>query len=173
MPRSVDGPDEARPTGTPASGIAIEELGKRVRERRGRQSIRQAAAEAGISFSTLSRVEAGAQPDLATFLRLCGWLGVPPERFFRYGSQKPSNTLDEVTSHLFADPRLSPEAAERIADVVRDLYTALAREAHEPPPLAMHLRSAPVMRPGVPERLGGLLLDMRAALEQRLSQDTP
>src|SRR4051794_9238610 len=90
------------------STVAAEELGRLVREHRGRQSIRQAAEEAGVSFSTVSRVEAGAQPDLATFLRLCAWLEVPPERFFRSGAQRPADTLDAVASHLFADPRLSP-----------------------------------------------------------------
>jgi transcriptional regulator with XRE-family HTH domain len=149
--------------------VAVEELGRLIREHRGHQSIRQAAAEAGVSFSTLSRVEAGAQPDLATFLRLCAWLEVPPERFFRTAIQKPTDTIDAVASHLFADPRLSPDAAERIAQVVRDLYTALARETHEPEPLALHLRATATMRPGVPERLADLLHDMRSALEQRLA----
>jgi hypothetical protein len=43
-------------------------------------------------------VEAGAQPDLATILRLCAWLEIPPERLFRSGVQWPTNTVDEVTS---------------------------------------------------------------------------
>lgn len=150
--------------------MAAEELGRLVKAHRGHQSIRQAAAAAGVSFSTLGRVEAGAQPDLATFLRLCAWLGVPPERFFRAGAQRPASTVDEVTSHLFADPRLSAEAAERIAAVVRDLYAALAHEVDEPAPLAMHLRAAPVMRPGVPERLAGLLRDLRGALDRRFAE---
>lgn len=147
--------------------VAVEELGRLVRQHRGRQSVRQAAAEAGVSFSTLSRVEAGAQPDLATFLRLCAWLEEPPERFFRAAAQRPTDTIDAVASHLFADPRLSQDAAERIAQVVRDLYTALAHEAPEPEPLALHLRATATMRPGVPERLGSLLYDMRSVLEQR------
>jgi transcriptional regulator with XRE-family HTH domain len=157
---------DAQPTTTQPGGIAVEELGRLVKERRGHQSIRQAAADVGVSFSTLSRVESGAQPDLATFLRLCAWLGVPPEHFFHPGAQRPTSTLDEVTGHLFADPRLTGEAAERIVRVVRDLYGALAHEGKQPPPLAMHLRAASIMRPGVPERLGRLLEDMRAALER-------
>jgi transcriptional regulator with XRE-family HTH domain len=161
VPHFMEGPDVQPDT------VAVEELGRLVSEHRGRQSIRQAAEEAGVSFSTISRVESGAQPDLATFLRLCAWLEVPPERFFRTGVQKPTDTLDSVASHLFADPRLSPDAAERIAQVVRDLYTALAQEAHEPEPLALHLRATATMRPGVPERLASLLQDMRSALEQR------
>src|SRR5690349_16943116 len=98
IPGSMEGSD-AQP-GT----VAAEELGRLVKEHRGRQSVRQAAEEAGVSFSTISRVEAGAQPDLATFFRLCAWLEVPPERFFRGGAQRPTDTLDTVASHLFADP---------------------------------------------------------------------
>jgi transcriptional regulator with XRE-family HTH domain len=167
MPRSPSrsGPAEVAP-GRP-TGIAVEALGRLVREHRGQLSIRQAAEVAGVSFSTLSRVEAGAQPDLATFLRLCAWLGEPPERFFRPSAQRTPDTIDQVTSHLMADPRLSPDAAERIVAVVRDLYGALARDVQESPSQAMHLRAAAVLRPGVPDRLGGLLHDLRKALEQR------
>ncbi len=172
MPRPDDRPDDPPAVPDQPTALAVEELGQLVKRHRGHQSIRQAAAEALVSFSTLSRVEAGAQPDLATFLRLCAWLEVPPERFFRAGPQRPASTVDEVTSDLFADPRLSKEAAERIAAVVRDLYAALAHDVDEPAPLAMHLRAAPVMRPGAPERLAELLHDVRAALEQRLSEGT-
>ncbi len=172
MPRPDDRPGDPPAVPDRPTALAVEELGQLVKRHRGHQSIRQAAAEALVSFSTLSRVEAGAQPDLATFLRLCVWLEVPPERFFRSGLQRPASTVDEVTSDLYADPRLSKEAAERIAAVVRDLYAALAREVDEPAPLAMHLRAAPVMRPGAPERLAELLRDVRAALEQRLSEGT-
>ena len=149
--------------------VAVEELGRLIKTHRGNQSIRQAAAEIGISFSTLSRVEAGAQPDLTTFMQLCDWLQVPPERFLRSGAQRPESTVDNVAAHLFADPRLSPDAADRIAGVVRDLYAALAVRLSEPPPLAVHLRAASTMRPGVPDRLGSLLHDMHVALEKRLA----
>jgi hypothetical protein len=94
----------------------------------------------------------------------------PPELFFRANARRTPDTVDQVTSHLIADPRLSPEAAERIVSVVRDLYDALARDVQDRPPLAMHLRAATIMRPGVPERLGSLLHDVRHALEQRLRE---
>lgn len=170
MARTGDQPDDLGLVIEQPSLMAVDQLGQLVRERRGRQSIRQAAADAEVSFSTLSRVEAGAQPDLTTFLRLCAWLGVPPERFFRPSARRRTSGVDEVVDHLFADPRLSPDAAERIASVVRDLYRALARDVPEPPSLAMHLRAASVLRPGVPERLGGLLHDIRAALEKRAEE---
>jgi transcriptional regulator with XRE-family HTH domain len=170
MPRSLSRSGQPEAAREQPSGIAVEELRRLVRERRGKLSIRQAAEDAGVSFSTLSRVEAGAQPDLATFLQLCAWLGERPERFFRPNAQRISDTIDQVTSHLIADPRLSPDAAERIVSVVRDLYDALARDVQEPPALAMHLRAATVLRPGVPERLGSLLHDVHHALEQRLRE---
>jgi transcriptional regulator with XRE-family HTH domain len=169
MPRSAT-PSSAQHEPDQPSGIEAGALGRLVRERRGALSIRQAAADAGVSFSTLARAEAGAQPDLATFMRLCAWLGVPPERFFRPSMQRAENTIDTVTSHLLADPRLTAEAAEHIVGIVRDLYGALARETSEPPSLAMHLRAASVLRPGVPQRLASLLTDMHTTLEQRMGE---
>src|SRR5262249_8303067 len=144
-------------------------LSRLIREKRVRDglSIRQAAADARISFSTLSRVEAGAQPDLATFTSLCAWLGVSPAQFFGPATRRSQTRLDEAIEHLITDPALSPEAAEQIASVVRTIYQALADEASKPSatPLAVHLRAASVMRPGVPDRLASLLRDMREALE--------
>lgn len=81
----------------------------------------------------------------------------------------PESTVDNVAAHLFADPQLTPDAADRIAAVVRDLYAALAVRLSEPPPLAVHLRAASTMRPGVPDRLGSLLHNMHVALEKRLA----
>ncbi len=128
-------------------------------------SVRQAAASAGVSFMTLSRVESGSQPDLTTFLKLCSWLQVEPERFFLRGARRSKDTLEEVTSHLATDPRLDPEAAGKIASVVRDMYEALASQL-EParPPVACHLRAASILRPGVPALLGSALGDMQDRL---------
>jgi transcriptional regulator with XRE-family HTH domain len=39
-------------------------------------TLRSAAIESGISFTTLSRIETGHTPDLATFKKLCLWTGV-------------------------------------------------------------------------------------------------
>lgn len=155
----------------PAPDLDISDLGRLVSEKRADEglSMRQAADRARVSFSTLSRVEGGAQPDLSTFTSLCAWLGVDPSRFFTPIARRTQTPLDEAIEHLITDPALSPEAAERIADVVRDLHRALARQVSKPSkPMAVHLRAASVMRPGVPERLASLLTDMRQALEQSL-----
>lgn len=154
-----------------AASIDIAELGRLVRRKRAENnlSVRQAADQANVSFSTLSRVEGGAQPDLTTFLNLCAWLEVEPSRLFPSVVDKPEDTLDEVTRHLTSDPRLSPGAAERIVSVVRDMYSALARkDLPTRATVALHLRAASVMRPGTPQRLAELLTDMHAALEQQL-----
>jgi len=144
-------------------------LAELLRERRGKLSIRQAAHEVGVSFSTLSRVEAGAQPDLATFTRLCAWLGIPPSRFFTPVVEREVSPLEEAITHLQADPRLSDDAASTISSVLKDLYQALARDiAPSSTAVACHLRATSVMRPGVPSRLASLLQDMHDALERKV-----
>ena len=149
----------------------LEDLRDRIREKRRQQnlSIRGAAAEAGVSFSTFTRVESGAQPDLATFLALCAWLEDPPERFFATSPSPPQRGIELAIRHLATDPRLSKRASRTIAGVVRELYEALARDIEEPHTMAMHLRAAHVMRPGVPERLASILRDMRTSLDARTS----
>jgi transcriptional regulator with XRE-family HTH domain len=160
----------SEPSETPPSDLDVSELGRLVRQKRTDEhlSLRQAAALARVSFSTLSRIEDGAQPDLSTFMTLCAWLGVDPSRFFAATSRRSQSRLDQAIEHLVTDPALTHEAADRIASVVRDLYGALAQQApaQHSAPLALHLRGASVMRPGVPERLASVLKDMREALEQ-------
>lgn len=152
--------------------LDVTQLGRLLRERRGAQSLRKAAASAGVSFSTMARVEDGAQPDLASFTRLCAWLGLPPSRFFTPMTARTAEPLEEVLSHLQADPRLTPQAATAISGVLKEMYAALAA-APKPvaSPVACHLRAAPVMRPGVPQRLGSLLSDMHRALDDLIARN--
>lgn len=151
--------------------LDVAQLGRLVHERRGGQSLRQAAADAGISFSTMSRVEAGAQPDLASFTRLCAWLGMPPSRFFTPVTARAPEPLEDALAHLNADPRLTADAAAAISGVLKEMYSALAKDLPPGGPLvACHLRAAPVMRPGVPERLAVLLSDMHDALDDLVQQ---
>lgn len=158
-------PETAEPDAVEQFDVA--ELGRLLKEHRGPLSLRQAAAEAGVSFSTLTRVEAGAQPDLATFTRLCAWLGVAPSRFFTPTATRQVSPLDEAITHLRADPRLTDDAANKISSVLRDLYDALAKEAVPAvPALACHLRAASVLRPGAPQRLADLLTGMNTELER-------
>ena len=144
-------------------------LTRMLRERRGSLSIRQAAAEAGVSFSTLSRVEAGAQPDMASYASLCVWLGVSPGLFFTRVAERELSPLEHAITHLQADPRLTADAAGKISSVLRDLYDALAVSGAPPAMvIACHLRATPAMRPGVAPRLASAIRDMRDELERQV-----
>ena len=159
--------DEGRRT-APAERLDTAQLGMVVRQHRGQRSMRQAAAEAGVSLSTMSRVEAGALPDLASFTALCAWAGVPPSQFFTPIAERMDTPVEVAIAHLSADPRLAPEHASSIASVIRQMYDALAATAQPAQPLvACHLRAASALRPGVPQRLGSILADIHKALESR------
>jgi len=161
-PRSVEG------STAESAQLDVSELGRLIRERRGSTSLRAAASAAGVSFSTLSRVEAGAQPDLASFAQLCAWLGVPPSRFFAPVAVRETQPLELAISHLRHDPNLDAGAKASISTVLTEMYQSLARQSHPHSTLvACHLRAASVMRPGVPKRLASLLQDMHAELERQ------
>jgi len=166
--REEDGPERMA-----TERLDVSQLGQVVRAHRGARSMRQAAAEAGVSLSTMSRVEAGSLPDLASFTALCAWAGVSPGRFFTPIAERQDTHVEVAIAHLSADPRLSPEHASSIAAVIRQMYDALAARAEPATPLAAcHLRAAPTLRPGVPERLGGIIVDLHKALERRVKEDS-
>lgn len=144
----------------------VAELKNLVRTRRSRDrlSLRAAAAEAGVSFNALARVEKGYLPDLANFRRIVAWLGVGPERFFEPPQVRSQNTPDVIASHLSRDPHLSDEAAERIARLVADMYAALARR---PAAAGIRLRAASTFTPEAADALGRLLRDLREAIVRR------
>lgn len=150
--------------------LDISQLGPMLKDRRGDLSIRQAANDAGVSFSTFARVESGAQPDLATFSRLCSWLGVSAGRFFTKPPERNITPLDGAVAHLFADPRLTPDTASKLSAVLRDMYEALASQREEPSSVvACHLRATNVMRPGVPDRVASILQDMRDEIASQVA----
>lgn len=145
-------------------------LGQMLRERRGALSLRQAAAEAGVSFSTFARVEDGSQPDLVSFTKLCAWLGLPPSQFFSPVATRRQNPVEVAVAHLHADPRLRPDHADKIAAMLRSMYEALAEPLMiNGPAIACHLRAASTLRPGVAERLSGMLQSLDTELRARVS----
>ena len=131
------------------------------RRRRG-MSLRDAARAVGIPFNTLARVEKGHVPDLPKFKRLVEWCGVDIKQFFEI-QEKATATTDVIAEHLRADRNLPPEAAERIAGIVGDLYQALARPPADAP---VHLRAAKTFRPDAARLLGAMLNDLNESLIQ-------
>ena len=145
-----------------AGKLELSDLGQLVlaeRSRRG-MSLRKAAIDIGIPFNTLARVEKGHVPDLPKFKRLVEWCGADIKQFFET-QEKATATTDVIAEHLHADRNLPPEAAERIAGIVVDLYQALARPQAV---AAVHLRAAKTFRPEAAKSLGALLSDLNKAL---------
>ncbi|MFC0433395.1 XRE family transcriptional regulator [Kutzneria buriramensis] len=145
--------------------VDIESLARLVKEerlRRGRLSLRAAAEQAEVPFNTLARVEKGDLPDLGNFRRIVHWLGLPPERFFAPPQVRAETTPDVIAHHLARDPNLTAAAADKIASLVRDLYTTLADNSES---VRVHLRAAQTFRPPAARKLANLLESMQASLD--------
>ena len=145
-----------------SSKLSLGDLGQLVlaeRTRRG-MSLREAALATDIPFNTLARVEKGHVPDLPKFKRLVDWCGADIRQFFEI-HERATATTDVIAQQLRADPNLPPDAAERIAGIVDDLYQVLVRPQEI---TAVHLRAARTFRPEAASALGALLNDLNGAL---------
>lgn len=124
------------PTETLADVI---ELAQRVRAKRRSLgvTIREAAADAGVSAPTLSRVERGHLPERENLLRLARWAdiridpllhdkGLREEGASVHGPN--ATTVEAVELHLRADDNLSREDAEALSEMFRLAYGALAQK---------------------------------------------
>lgn len=116
--------------------INITELAALVKAKRGKRGLRDVAQEIGnVSASTLSRIEQGKLPDLATFARICRWLGVSPERFMGSGDATGSaldvteflDTPAVITAHLRAERVLDSQTIEALSTMIRLAYEASQR----------------------------------------------
>lgn len=136
--------------------IDIDAFKTRVSEHRNRLglSLRAASEESGVPVSTLVRVEKGQLPDLANFKRLIVWMGISPEQFFELPRVRTESTPDIIAHQLASDPNLTSTAAERIAGVVRDLYSSHVQPSRD---VQVHLRAASTFTPDAARKLGGML----------------
>jgi len=106
-------------------------LGKMLRDRRGGRGIREVAQEIGISAATLTRVEGGRLPDLATFQKICSWLKVNPAEILNLPVEESATPTDTLVAavHLRADQTLPESAASDLAQLIRVAQRELARRA--------------------------------------------
>ena len=150
--------------GDPAPILTIQDLGRLLKDRRKTKGIglRTAAEQSGVSFNTLSRVERGHVPDLETFTRVARWIGRSPADFLGQVSVTPDSTPDRIEAHLRGDRALSPVAAGRIAGIVREFYSQLAKPAEVA--VACHLRAASTFTPETSALFSELLQQMHNAL---------
>ena len=115
--------------------MSLLRLGALLRERRGGRGIREVAKDIGISPATLTRVEAGRLPDLATFQKICTWLKINPAELLDIPVETgESEVSDEVSRpvaavHLKASKTLPPEAAADLAQLIVVAHQELARRA--------------------------------------------
>jgi transcriptional regulator with XRE-family HTH domain len=108
-------------------------LGAMLRDRRGGRGIREVAKEIGISAATLTRVEGGRLPDIATFQKICSWLKVNPGEILDIptpNSPTPTDTLI-VAFHPRADQTLPETAAADLAQLIVVAHRELARRAQK------------------------------------------
>ncbi|MEA3539910.1 MAG: helix-turn-helix transcriptional regulator [Pseudomonadota bacterium] len=106
--------------------LPIEELGKLVLRKRGSRGIRATAADIEVSPATLSRVENGHLPDLATFAKICRWLDVDPARFLGVETSN-ANAPKRAVAHFRKKPTVSPETATSLGALI--LAAQRARQA--------------------------------------------
>lgn len=108
--------------------LRLSELGTLVREKRGTVGVRAAAAEAEIATATFSRVENGQIPDLATFAKICRWLGSDPKQFLGLPNEK-SDKPPTAFVHFKKDVAISPKTAQSLAQLILVADKALKNRA--------------------------------------------
>ena len=104
------------------ASIDIEKFAQLVKNKRGNRNLREVANEIGeVSISTLSRIEQGKIPDLNTYMKICEWLEVSPEKFAPSfeSMRKPK---EEIFFHLRADKTLSKDVSEALIKMIEIAY---------------------------------------------------
>ena len=114
--------------------VDLNKLSAQLRTRRGQRGLRVVAEEIGdISASTLSRIEQGNVPDVATFMRICSWLGVEsseftteavPEKKKGFNVEKGADTPHAIEAHFRAERVLPPATIDALSEMIRVAYKA-------------------------------------------------
>lgn len=95
-------------------------------EREGRGlSWRKLAQEAGVSPSSLTRMQQGKLPDVNTFTALTHWLRMPAEQFMASGAKRESaepNPMAVVSTLLRGKREMTPEALKALDELVQAAF---------------------------------------------------
>ena len=104
--------------------LSIGDLSRLMQEKRAGRGVRTAAAEAGVSTATYSRVENGNMPDLNTFAKLCKWLKRDPREFM---DMLPSEDTDAPRAivHFKKDKTVKRETAVALGEMILAAQRAL------------------------------------------------
>lgn len=95
-------------------------------------SWRQLADKAGVSQSTLTRMQQGKRPDVDTFASLVRWLGIPAEQFLVNETHKFKKTAEPhpvavISTYLRAKKEMSPETLQAVDELIQAAFK-LAKE---------------------------------------------
>ena len=145
------------------SALDIDELAAQLKAQRANSglSLRDLAAETGVPYSTLARVESGKVPDLKTFRSIVAWLGVSPDRYFPTPRVRTETTPDVVAHALRNDPALSAQARDQLVNVFSQMYATLTASTR---PVTVHLRAQRAFTPEAGNALADALQAMESAL---------
>lgn len=89
---------------------------------------KQVAAEAQVSASTLTRMSQGKRPDVDSLSALVEWSGLDSRHFVGKGTTVVPSSIGQVVAQFRADPRLSPESAAALEEVVKATYERLKKD---------------------------------------------
>ncbi|MGK7346056.1 MAG: helix-turn-helix domain-containing protein [Candidatus Nitrospinota bacterium M3_3B_026] len=96
--------------------LTLENLGRKLEAKRASLGVRAAAKEIGISPATLSRVERGHMPDLATFKKICMWLNIDPGEVLGISGGKTERL--KVAVNFRKDHAIHPDTAKALSDMI-------------------------------------------------------
>jgi transcriptional regulator with XRE-family HTH domain len=83
------------------------------------------AEETGVNASTLTRIGQGANPDVNGLAALLAWANLKAEMFIPKMSGAEPEPIAKITALLRADPKLSPDSAKLIEEIVMSTYKRL------------------------------------------------
>jgi transcriptional regulator with XRE-family HTH domain len=89
-------------------------------------SWRQLAKDAGVSPSTLTRMQQGKSPDVNTFSALTRWLKTPAERFYTDNLSIPATQTEDplavVSTLLRGKKKMNPKALAALQELVNAAF---------------------------------------------------
>ena len=96
-------------------------------ERRAKDlSWRQLAKDAGVSPSTLTRMQQGKSPDVNTFTSLTRWLNTPAERFYAddtaISTAQAEDPMAVVSTLLRGKKKMNPKALAALQELVNAAF---------------------------------------------------
>jgi transcriptional regulator with XRE-family HTH domain len=103
----------------------IELLAENILRKRSIKGVREAAKDIGVSSATLSRVENKKVPDLATFGKICKWLGDDPSIYLGLTEIKPA---PRVRVHFKKESAINPDSAKALSEMILLAQKALLNE---------------------------------------------